>query len=154
MAKLIEKLDPKDALAAACVAEMPYGGTATRTPGGPVTRTTLTLASEGIESVMASFTVTDLISGKVVFSTKDAGGAKELRAKFEAGLALATAELTKVAGAMKDLEPLLEVVKGIKLSNKEQTITLEGKGGDDVIVAALKGLFLGRAASAPIPAGK
>jgi hypothetical protein len=152
LAKLLEKLDPKDALAAACVAEMPFGGS-TSNMGGMVTRTAFTLATEGIESVTASFSATDVITGKVTFSTKDAEGAKALHAKFEAGLAQATAELTKVAGAMKELEPLLEVVKAIKLSNKEQTVTFEGKGGPEVLEAALKSLFLGRA-SAPVPADK
>jgi hypothetical protein len=137
MAKLIEKLDPKNALAAACVAEMPFGGSATTNAGGTVTRTTFTLGSEGIESVMASFSVAEAITGKV-----------------ETGLAQATAELAKVAGAMKDFEPVLEAVKGIKLSNKEQTITFEGKGGADVIEAAFKGIFFARASNAPIPAGK
>jgi hypothetical protein len=69
-------------------------------------------------------------------------------------LAQATTELTKAAGAMKDLEPVVEVTKGIKLSNKENTITFEGKGGPEVIEAAIKGIFLGRAAAAPVPAGK
>jgi len=151
--KLIEKLDPKDALAAACVAQMPFGGTSTSNAGGIVTRTVFTLANQGIESVMASFTVTDVVTGKVTFSAKDAEGAKAMHAKFDAGLAEATAELTKVAGAMKDLEPLLEVVKGIKLSNKERTVSFEGKGGLEAVEAALKGLFLGWA-SAPVPAAK
>jgi hypothetical protein len=153
MAKLIEKLDPKDALAAACVAEMPFGGSSTSNAGGVVTRTTFTLAKEGIESVTASFTITDVFAGKVTFSAKDAEGAKALHAKFEAGLAEATAELTKAAGAMKDLEPLLEVLKGIKLSNKEQSVTFEGKGGPEAIEAVFKGWFSARA-GAPVTADK
>jgi hypothetical protein len=153
LARLIEKLDPKDALAATCVADMPFGGSYTNA-GGMITRTTFTLANEGIESIMARFSITDMIAGKVDFITKDAEATKALHAKFEAGLAQATTELTKAAGAMKDLEPVVEVTKGIKLSNKENTITFEGKGGPEVIEAAIKGIFLGRTAAAPVPAGK
>jgi hypothetical protein len=152
LSKLINQLDPKDAFAAACIAEMPIGGS-TSNAGGKVTHTAFTLAREGIESLMVSFAATDVITGKVMFTAKDADAAKTLHAKFEAGLARATEEITRAAGAMKELEPLVEVVKGIKLSNKDQTVTFEGKGGPEVIEAAFKSLFFARA-SAPVPVGK
>jgi hypothetical protein len=68
MAKLIDKLDSRDALAAACVAEMPLAFNL----GGMGWRTEYSLAKGGIESVMASFTATDVITAKLVFSAKDA----------------------------------------------------------------------------------
>jgi hypothetical protein len=151
LSKLLNQLDPKDAFSAVCAAEMPFGGSATSNAGGAVTRTVFTLGKEGIESLLVSVQVTDQIAGKVTISVKDAATAKTLHAQFEAGLAQATAEVTKAVGAMKELEPLLEVMKGIKLSNKEQTITFEGKGGPEAILAAFKGLFFARGGAAVPP---
>jgi hypothetical protein len=147
---LLEKLDPKDAFAAACVADMPIGGSTTNV-GGVVTRMVDTLGKQGIESVTASVTVTDEIKGKVVFTAKDAEGAKALNAKFEAGMAQATAELTKEVTRRKELEPVLEVLKGIKQSSKDQTVTFEGKGGPETVEAFIKGMFLSRVQSVPVP---
>jgi hypothetical protein len=149
MAKLIEKLDLRDALAAACVAEMPL----ICKVGGIATRSEFTLAKGGIESVMASFTATDVITGKIVFSAKDADSAKAFLAQLETELTKATALLSDAAGELKALEPPLEAVKGIKLSNKEQTITVDATGGPEVIDVVFKSVFLARA-SVPVPLRK
>jgi hypothetical protein len=149
LAKLIDILDPRDALAAACVADMPLACNV----GGMGWTTEFTLAKGSIETVMASFTATNVINGKVVFSAKDADSAKALHAQFEAELTKATAQLSVAADGNKALEPLLKAVKEIKLSIKEQTITLDANGGPEVIDAAFKSLFLARA-GATVPAGK
>jgi hypothetical protein len=153
LSKLLAQLDSKDAFAAACVAEMPFGGSATSTAGGAVTRTTFTLGKEGIESLMVSIKFTDAIAGKVVFAARDADTAKTLHAGFEGGLAKANAELAQAATAMKELEPLVDVAKGINLSIKDQMITFEGQAKPEALEAAIKSWFLARAGG-PVPAGK
>jgi hypothetical protein len=150
LAKLIDKMDGKEAFTAACAAEMGVGGSVSNV-GGVVTRKVNTLADEGIESVVATVTVTDVIKGKVVFTAKDAETAKAVNAKFEAGLAQATAELTREAARQKELEPVLEVLKGIKQSSKDQTITFEGQGTAETLEAFVKAIFMSRAVSVPAP---
>jgi len=149
LAKLMEKMDAKEAFTAACAGEMAFGGSVMNA-GGVVTRKVNTLADEGIESVTGSFTVTDVIKGKVVFTAKDAEVAKKLSAQFEAGMAQAIKEGTREAATRKELEPVVEVLKGVKMSSKEQAITFEGQGGPETIEALVKAIFMGRA-SAPVP---
>jgi hypothetical protein len=70
--------------------------------------------------------------------------AKTFLAQLETELSKATTLLSDAAGEVKALEPLLEAVKGIKLSNKVQLITVEATAGPEVFDAAFKNLFLAR----------
>jgi hypothetical protein len=152
LAKLIAKMDPKLAVNVACAGEMPTGGSARSVPGGRVVCEIFTLADQGIESVTGGLTVGEDIQGKVNFTAKDAEGAKKLAAEFEAGIAKATAELTKQAEVQKELAPLIDVFKSLKVTTKEQTITIEGKGGADAVVATIKSWFtLRQSAPARVP---
>jgi hypothetical protein len=140
LAKLIDKLDLRDALASACVAEMPLSFNL----GGKGWRTEYSLAEAGIETVTASFAATDVITGKIVLSAKDPDSAKTILAQMDTELTRATALVSDAAGEMKALEPLLEAMKAIKLSNKEQSITVDAAAGPEVFDAAFKSLLLAR----------
>jgi len=118
LAKLIDKMDSKKALTVACAGEK-------------------SLIDDGIESVTASFTVTDVINAKVVVTAKDAEAAKKINAQYAEGLA----ELTRQFGTRKDPKPVLDVLKGIKQSRKELAITLEAQCGIDAVEAVVRALL-------------
>jgi hypothetical protein len=154
---LIAKMDPKLAVNVACAGEMATGGSAMSLPGGGVVRMVRTLADEGIDSVTGGIAVNEDIKGKIHFNAKDADVAKKLGAEFEAGIAEAHAHIAKEAIRNKDLAPVAEVVKAIKSSVNEQTITVEGQGAATAVEALVKAFFLeigGVAAPAAPPAAK
>jgi hypothetical protein len=155
LAKLIAKMDPKLAVNVACAGEMPTGGSAMFLPGGGFVRMTRTLADEGIESVTGGLTVGEDIKGKIHFAARDADTAKKLAAEFEEGLAEMHKHIAREAVRNKDLGPVVEVVKTIKGTTNEATITMEGHGGAEAVQALIKAFLFeaGGAAPAP-PAGK
>jgi len=141
LGKLIAKMDPKLAVKVACAGEMPTGGSAMSVPGGGFVRMIRTLADEGIDSVTGGITVGDDIKGKIHFTARDADIAKKLAAEFEAGIAEAHAHIAKEAVRNKDLAPVVEVVKTIKTSANEQTITVEGHGTASAVEALVRAFF-------------
>jgi hypothetical protein len=152
LAKLIAKMDPKLAVNVACAGEMVTGGSAqSDLPGGPRRITVRTLADEGIDSVTGGVTVGDDIQGTIHFTTRDADTAKKMAAQFEVGLARAHEEITREAVRNKDLAPVAEVVKTIKSSVNEQTITMEGKGTASSVEALIKAWFIEVKREAPVP---
>jgi hypothetical protein len=127
LAKLVAKMDAKQVVNVACAGEMATGGSATARPGGGVERKVHTLVDEGIESVTGGLTVGEDIRGKIVFTAKDAAAAKKIAAEFEEGLARAADEIAKAATIDKEFGPVVEVLKSIKATTNEQTITIEGQ---------------------------
>jgi hypothetical protein len=152
LAKLIAKMDPQLAVNVACAGEMPTGGSARSVPGGGIVRMVRTLADEGIDAVTGGVSVGEDIKGKIHFTTRDADTAKKLAAEFEVGLARMHEEIAREAVRNKDLAPVVEVVKTIKSSVNEQTITTEGKGTAASVEAFIKAMFFefGRAET-PVP---
>jgi len=154
--KLLEKMDPKQAVNVAFLGEMIVGGGVTTNikGGGNVTEThTITLADQGIEAIQGSMTIADDIKGKVAISAKNVEKAKELGKIIEAGLAQAIKEGEKEAARMKELTSVVDMLKTVKTGVKEDTITLEGQGGPDIIQSLFTSFFFARAESRPVPAG-
>jgi hypothetical protein len=151
LAKLVAKMDPKLAVNVACAGEMPLGGSARKVPGGGIVRMVHTLADEGIDSVTGGVTVGEDIQGKIHFTTRDADTAKKVAAEFEVGLARIHEELAREAVRNKELAPVVEVVKTIKSSVNDQTITTEGKGTAASVEALIKAWFFEIRGGAPVP---
>jgi hypothetical protein len=157
LAGLIAKMDPKLAVNVACAGEMATGGSVMSLPGGGVVRMVRTLADEGIDSVTGGIAVGEDIKGKVHFAARDADTAKKLAAEFEAGIADMHAHIAREAVRNKELAPIVEVVKTIKSSANEQTITVEGQGTATAVEALVRAFFLevgGVAAPTAPPAAK
>jgi hypothetical protein len=153
--KLIAKMDPKLAVSVACAGEMATSGSAMALPGGGVVIMAHTLADEGIESVTGGITVGEDIKGKIHFTARDADTAAKLAAKFEAGIAQMHKGVAGEATRNKELGSLVDLIKTIKPTANEQTITVEGKGGADAVVALIKAmLFEIRGGAAAPPAGR
>ena len=97
----------------------------------------------------------DRIQGKIMFTAKDAVAAKKVAADFEANLAQATKNIAIAATTEKEFGPLVEVLKSIKATTNQQTITMEGHGGVEAVVAMFKVWFL-RVQAVPVgaPAGR
>jgi hypothetical protein len=140
LAKLIAKIDAKDAIAIACAREMAWlSHTAADGPKGTVKPQLFTLADKEIEEVTGSFTIGEEIKGKVIVEVKDADTAKKLKAAFDAGLDEAIKKGAEEAPRRKEVEIWLEIIKGIKASNKEATIMFEGQAGPEFVLENIKG---------------
>jgi len=155
--KMLEKMDPKNALSMVGLSDMVIGGHSSVTVQCGVARKVEshvdTLADNGIESVEAAITVGDDIKGKVTFTTKDGNKAKELAKTFETGI-----ERAIDAGAKQnvpEVTTMVEVLKSIKSSTKEEKIVMEGRAGAEAIQAILRYFLLdiapARAVAPPCP---
>jgi len=147
---MLEKMDPKNALSMVGLSDMMIGGHSSVTVQCGVARKIEshvdTLADNGIESVEAAITVGDDIKGKVTFTTKDANKAKELAKTFETGIERAINEGAKEN--IPEVTTMVEALKSIKTSTKEEKIVMEGHGNAGVIQAFFSYALVGRA-SAP-----
>jgi hypothetical protein len=150
LAKLIAKMDPKLAVNVACAAEMATGGSGMTVPGGGFVRMTRTLGDEGIDSVTGGIAVDEDAKAKIHFTAKDADIAKKLGAEFEVGLAQAQAEIAREAVRNRDLAPVVDVVKSIKTSVEDQTLTVVGQGNAGAVEGLIRA-FLVEIRAVPTP---
>jgi hypothetical protein len=152
LADLVEKMDPKQIFSIAATGDMIMGGGVSTNAMGVVTRHVMTLGQQGIDALTGGLTIEDtVIKGKGTLTTPNAETAKKVSAEFEAGLARAIDEVTKMATVQKELAPLVDVLKSVKVSAKDEKFTVEGQGGAEAIEALIKSFFFARA-SAPVPA--
>jgi hypothetical protein len=150
--KMLEKMDPKNSLSVVGLSDMMIGGHSSVTVQCGARRVEShvdTLADNGIESVEAAITVGDEIKGKVTFTTKDANKAKELAKTLEGGIERAINNGAKEN--VPEVTTMVEALKSIKTSTKEEKIVMEGHANAGVIQAFFSFAFVGRA-SAPVRA--
>jgi hypothetical protein len=126
---LLERMDDKQSLSLAAVGSALAKGIPERK-----VQTEL----EKIEALGGGITISDDVKVQVVLSAKNADAARELNDTITQGLNQALGALALIAGANKELAPLLEVVKTIKSSAKDKTVTLKGEISADLIEKALK----------------
>ena len=150
--KMLDKMDPKNALRMVGMSDMVIGGHSSVTVQCGARRVEShvdTLADNGIESVEAAITVGDDIKGKVTFTSKDANKAKELAKTFESGIERA---INKGAREnVPEATTMVEVLKSIKTSTKEEKIVMEGHAGAEAIQAFLSVVFTVRLPAPPCP---
>jgi hypothetical protein len=156
LGKLLAKMDPKLAVNVACAAEMPTGGSVMSLPGGGIVRMVRTLGDEGIDSITGGIAVDEIGKAKIHFTARDADVAKTLGAAFETGINQMQAEIAREVARTKELAPVETVVKTLKSTVKDQTITVEGQGDATAVEALIKSFFLwaGATAAPAVPAGK
>lgn len=80
-----------------------------------------------ISAAAGGFTLTDGIKMEFSLSTKQAADAKMLKEKIDEGLTTATVLIGLAVMQQKELAPLLEVVKSIKPTARDTTVTLKGE---------------------------
>lgn len=94
-----------------------------------------------IQAIAGGLTISDEIKLEFVFTTKDGKEAKDLQGSIDAGLKLALFALAGLSN-QKDSSPqmnlLLEFVKGLRVSSKEQAVVLKGRISSDLIEDTLK----------------
>lgn len=155
--KLLEKVDPKSVMAGVMTDETIVGGSSTvRNVGGAniVDYKAMTLADDGIKSVVASFYVDEEIRGKVSLTAQDADKAKEINKGFEQGRERGIQELEKMAQQQTEMAPLVDVMKGIKNSLENDVVTFEGKAKGEAGRALIMSWFMARSAPAvPVKPG-
>ncbi len=118
--ELLGRLDEQQSLAfAGLVTEELLKSVPSELPIGDVLKT-VTAAAGGI-------TLTDGIKLEIVVSTKEAADARSLKEKVGEGLNTGLALLALAAMNQKELAPLLEIVKSIKTTSKDNMVTIKGE---------------------------
>jgi hypothetical protein len=103
-----------------------------------------TLADNGIESILGSLKVGDDLKGETTLIAKDADKAKEMTSAIEGGLKQGIERVSKVAEEHKELVPLVDAMKSIKVTNKDKTITFQAQGSAKAIEAFVLASFIRR----------
>ena len=80
-----------------------------------------------IMAVAGGITVTDGIKMEFNVATKEAADAKDLKEKVATGVNTALTFLGLAAMNQKELAPLLDVLKSIKTTSKDKTLTIKGE---------------------------
>ncbi|MFL5244636.1 MAG: hypothetical protein ACJ8FY_21250 [Gemmataceae bacterium] len=147
--KKLDKMDPKNSVTMVGMGDMVIGGHSSVTIQCGVQRVEShsdTLADNGIETAEAAIVVSDDIKGKVTLTTKDAEKAKELAKTMETGIERAIDEGTKQN--IPEVTTMVEALKSIKTSTKEEKILMEGKANPGVIQSFFSYVLMGRSAPA------
>lgn len=91
-----------------------------------------------LDAVAGGLTVTEDIKAQVVLNAKDVKGAKELQQGVGEGINQALGIVALLAGQQKELAPLVDVLKGVKVAQKEKSVIVTGEITKDVIEQLLK----------------
>jgi hypothetical protein len=92
---------------------------------------------ENVDAVGGGITVSDEIKLEVVLSSRSEDDAKKIKDAVNTGINSGIALLGLATGEHKELEKILDVLKTIKATAKDKTVTLKARIGADV----LEGLF-------------
>jgi hypothetical protein len=131
--KLLAKVDAKQTLSLVMLASV-----LTKGPLGEEPQAKEVL--EKLENITGGITVSDGIKTQLVLAAKDADAAKAVNKKVGEGLDEAQQLVGALADLRKDLAPLLEVVKGIKVGSKEKAVTIDSEISGEVLQALAKSL--------------
>lgn len=118
---------------------------------GGVTTTTKALRDQGIEGEGVAVTLGDAdLHAEATITAKDADKAKDMAKSMNDGLDMGIKNVAKAAQDMKDLAPLVDALKTVKIAVSGATISVEGGATPDAIPAGIKAIFwIGRRVSAP-----
>jgi hypothetical protein len=94
-------------------------------------------AVEKIDAIGGGLTLGEGVKVEVVISAKTAEDAQALKASADAGLNQALALLGVAANVEKNLSPLLDIVKTLRVTAKGKLVTLKGEVSVDVLEEAL-----------------
>jgi len=125
---LLEKMNPKQSFSIAAVgsaltkAELPEEAKA---------------ALEKVATLGGGITVDDGVKIEVAIGAKDADAAKDLSKTLNDGLKQGLLLVTALAGANEQLNPLLDVIKSVKVGVKEKVVTIKAAIDADAIDKAI-----------------
>jgi hypothetical protein len=131
--KLLAKVDAKQTLSLVMLASI-----LTKGPLGEEPQAKDVL--DKIDNITGGITVSDGIKTQLVLATKDADAAKAVNKKVGEGLDEAQQLVGALADIRKDLAPLLEVVKGVKVAAKDNAVTIDSDISGDLLQALAKTL--------------
>jgi hypothetical protein len=126
--KLLAKVDAKQTLSLVVLASV-----LTKGPLGEEPQAKDVL--DKIENITGGITVSDGIKTQIVVATKDAEAAKTVHKKVGEGLDEAQQLVGALADLRKELAPLLEVVKGVKVGTKDKAVTIDSDISGEVLQA-------------------
>jgi hypothetical protein len=131
---LLEKINDRQSLSLAAVKTDAVKDAANGLPGD------VKDMIDKIQAVGGGLTLGDDVKLELVFSTKNAKDAKALKDSADAGLRLIQTFLTafKQNNGNPGIELVVDFVKSLKLSTKEQTVVIKGNISADSIEEALK----------------
>ncbi len=117
---------------------------------GGVTTTTQSLRDHGTEGIRAAVTLGDAdLHVEATITAKDADKAKEMAKSMNDDLDMGIKTVTKAAQETKDLAPLVDALKTVKIAASGATISVEGSATPDAIPVGIKAVFKGRSVAAP-----
>ena len=128
---LIERMDGKQTVSMAVL-----GGALTK--GGDLSGFIPKETLESIDAVGGGLTVGDDVKLEVVVTAKSADAAKDIREGVNDKLKQAEAALALLATQQKELEPVLEIVKSMKTTAKDKTVSLKGEVSAELIEKIIK----------------
>src|SRR5262249_6096895 len=128
---LIERMDGKQTVSMAVLGNA-------LTKGGDLNNFIPKETLESIDAVGGGLTVGDDVKLEVVVTAKSADAAKDIREGVNDKLKQAEAALALLATQQKELEPVLEIVKSMKTTAKDKTVSLKGEVSAELIEKIIK----------------
>ncbi len=109
---------------------------------GGFTTTTKTLRDEGFEGFRGAVTLGEAdIRYEFGLTAKDADKATETAKSMTDGLEMGIKNVTAAAQQMKDLQPVVDAMKAVKIAASGDTISVEGSATADAVQGAVKAWF-------------
>jgi hypothetical protein len=131
--KLLARVDPKRTLSLVIMASVLTKGPLGEEPEAKE-------ALDKLENITGGITVGDGIKTQIVLAAKDADAAKALNKKVDEGLDQAQQLVGALADLRKDLAPLLDILKGVKVAAKDKAVTIDSDISSEVLAALAKSL--------------
>jgi hypothetical protein len=126
---LLEKMDPKQSLAIAGLGEaFTKGGNLPDLIKDPLSK---------VDAIGGGITVDKGIDLEVVVSTRTVAEARELNNTINAGLTQGLGLLALLAANEKSLQPVVDILKTIRCTNKEKSVILRAQVSEDVLQKVL-----------------
>jgi hypothetical protein len=131
--KLLAKVDAKQTLSLVVLASI-----LTKGPLGEEPQAKDVL--DKIENITGGITVNDGIKTQLVLAAKDSEAAKAVNKKVGEGLDEAQQLVGALADLRKELAPLLDVVKGVKVAAKDKAVTIDSDISGELLQTLAKSL--------------
>jgi len=119
IAAAIEKLDGQQSLGMVIPGEL--------LTKGPLGDLPVKDVLSAVTVVSGGMTVTDGMKMEFVLDCKDADGAKELKKNVDEWVNQGQLALALLAGGQKELAPVLELLKSVKTTNKDKSVTVKAE---------------------------
>ncbi len=109
---------------------------------GGVTTTTNRLRDKGTEGIRAAVTLGGAdLHAEATITAKDADKAKDMAKSMNDGLEMGIKNVTKEAQEKKDLAPLVDALKTVRIAASGATVSVEGSAAPEAIPAGIKAFF-------------